>query len=188
MISPWVIVLSLIMILAQVPMIHQLILWDRDFIIQGQWWRILTGNLTHTNEIHLGMNLAALVALALLHRQYYRERCVVLLVWGAMPIIGLGMFFTNFSTYAGLSGVLHGLFAWGVIRDIQNQLPFSRLLLFGLLAKLCWEVYSGSEGATSALIEAHVAYQAHWIGAVTGGIVAVCFPSSRILVRNEEKK
>ena len=35
--------------------------YRRELILEGQWWRLLSGNFLHTNIWHLAMNLAGFV-------------------------------------------------------------------------------------------------------------------------------
>ncbi|WP_325892059.1 rhombosortase [Grimontia sp. NTOU-MAR1] len=160
--------LAIIILIAQIPIIHQLMVWDRTDILAGQWWRIVTGNLTHTNFIHLAMNLTGLVVLTFLHREYYGSRSLIPMIWVMMVVIGAVMFVSPFDWYAGLSGVLHGLFVWGVVRDIQNKVPLGWIMLAGVIVKLGYEAYTGGDAMTADLIEAGVAYQAHVAGALVG--------------------
>ncbi len=169
----WLFVLSCTVLLAQLPFLQQWLIWDRVEIYQGEWWRILTGNITHTNSVHMAMNLTALIVLTMIHKQYYHGRDFWLSVWVMMCLIGVMMLFTQFGTYAGLSGVLHGLFVWGVVMDMKNKIPFSKLLLMGVIFKLCYETFMEGDGLTQSMIEASIAYQAHWVGAIVGLIFAL---------------
>ncbi len=167
--------LTLLVVIAQIPALHALLVWERADILAGQWWRIVTGNLTHTNAIHLMMNIAGLLVIFFLHRRYYSDRSLVPMVWLMMAAIGLVMFFSPYSWYAGLSGVLHGLFVWGVVKDIQNKVPLGWAMLAGVFIKLGYEAYNGGDSMTAALIQAGVAYQAHWTGAIVGLLFALLF-------------
>lgn len=177
----FVALLAIVALIAQLPGLHTWLAWDRTEILAGQWWRIVTGNLTHTNVVHLMMNLAALTVLTLLHRHYYGTRTFATMVWVMMAVIGVVMFLSPFDWYVGLSGVLHGLFVWGVVKDIQNKVPLGWWMLAGVAVKLGFEAYSGGDSATAKLIEAAVAYQAHWAGAAVGLLFA-------LLIRGPERK
>ncbi|MDD1793015.1 rhombosortase [Enterovibrio sp. ZSDZ42] len=177
-VSRILVLLVVITLFAQVPVVHQALVWDRLDIHAGQWWRIVTGNLTHTNAIHMMMNLAALFVLVWLHRAYYSSRALIMMLASMMLVIGLVMFLSPFDWYAGLSGVLHGLFVFGVVRDIQNKVPLGWLMLMGVAIKLVYEAYTGGDSMTAALIEAGVAYQAHWAGAAVGLIFALVWKQS----------
>lgn len=160
--------------IAQIPMIHELLAWDRAEIQSGQWWRVFTGNITHTNYFHLLMNVSSLLLLALMHHAYYKTFSIVFMVCVMMIVIGVVMFFTSFDWYVGLSGVLYGLFVWGAVKDIQNKRSLGWLMLFGALLKLLFDTFNQEEGLVANLIEASVAYQAHWAGALVGLVFAVC--------------
>ena len=160
--------LILLLCIAQIPFVHDLFAWDRALIQSGQAWRVLTGNLTHTNFSHLAMNVSGLILLAWFHHSYYKAGSFVFMVWIMMTVIGLAMFFTTFDWYVGFSGVLHGLFVWGVIKDIQNKIPLGWALLCVIFLKLMFDVQNASDGTTAQLIDANVAYQAHWVGGILG--------------------
>lgn len=163
-----VFVLIMLIIMAQFPLLHQLLVWDRQQIQAGQWWRIVTGNITHTNVNHLAMNVVGLLVITWLHYRYYAKYSIALFIWVLMVLIGLALFFTPFDWYAGLSGVLHGLFVWGVVKDIQHKVPLGWLMLCGILIKLLLDTVNQGDVMTATLIEANVAYQVHWVGALVG--------------------
>lgn len=178
-------VLAITLLIAQIPALHQFMVWDRSDILVGQWWRIVTGNLTHTNAVHLAMNLAGLVGLVFILRPYYASRSLIPMIGMMMAVIGGVMFFAPFDRYAGFSGVLHGLFVWGILRDIQHKVPLGWLLLTIVLAKLGYDAYSGGDAITAHLIGASVAYQAHWAGALVGVVFALIWKEDP--GKNEER-
>nr|WP_284694846.1 rhombosortase [Photobacterium galatheae] len=169
------IVISLIGILAQLPSLHDLLEWDRQAIMAGQWWRILTGNVTHTNWTHLAMNLAGLIILVFLFR-FNLTACrlaTILTILGC--IVGLSMFLTELGKYAGLSGILHGLFIWGACLDIRQHRSGGKLLLGAGLVKIGWDLSTGGSVETAALIQASIAVEAHLAGALGGFVLACAF-------------
>ncbi|WP_108743790.1 rhombosortase [Salinivibrio sp. IB574] len=167
-----IMILTVTVIIAQTPTIHDAFIWDRIAIESGQWWRIITGNLTHTNLEHLAINLSGLVVLYFFHGHYYDHKLLVPIVL-MMLAIGIAMLLSPFDWYAGLSGVLYGLFAWGCVRDIKNNASCGKVLLAGVVIKLGIDSYTGGNAITEALINAGVAYQAHWIGIVVGLVCAI---------------
>ncbi|MDX1303706.1 rhombosortase [Photobacterium sp.] len=154
--------------LAQWPVIQSWIAWDRETIAHGEIWRILTGNLTHTNWPHMVMNSLALIVITFIFRAHFCAKHYTVLILLISLVIGIGLFATDIQWYAGLSGVLHGLFAWGAVRDLRTQTKGGWLLLAGLTFKIGWEQYYGGAASSAALIGARVAIEAHLIGAVTG--------------------
>ncbi len=75
----------------------------------------------------------------------------------------------------GLSGSLHGLFAWGAAQDIRTGRRTSGwMLLAGLLMKLFWDHYTGGQGLISEMIDARVHIGSHLLGSVTGIVLSLC--------------
>nr|WP_235869186.1 rhomboid family intramembrane serine protease [Veronia nyctiphanis] len=80
--------LGAVALVAQLPDLKPYFIWSRELILNGQWWRILSGNLTHTNAIHLLMNVAGLAVIGWMHREYYRMRELLLLLLCCMAAVG----------------------------------------------------------------------------------------------------
>jgi rhomboid family GlyGly-CTERM serine protease len=89
-------------------------------------------------------------------------------------VTGLGLYWFNpeLIRYVGLSGVLHGLFIYGAVREVRYY-PFSGyVLLLLLVGKLFWEYINGPLPGSEEMTGGHVVVAAHLYGA-TGGFVAV---------------
>ena len=155
---------------------HQLA-FDRDLIAQGEGWRIITGNLAHTNGWHLLLNLSGLAVLYSLFQEYLTgwRLPVLLLLLGTA--VGLGIWWGCPQTqwYMGLSGLLHGLFVWGAMQDIRFRRHSGWLMLAGVAIKLGVDFYSAGESPVSALIGARVHIESHFIGALAGLLLGL-FP------------
>ena len=155
------------------PLSGEWLAYDR-YAIQGlETWRILTGNIVHTNGPHLLLNLAGLTLLWALHGEHYRVgRFLKVFVWCSIGTsVGLYFFAENLIWYAGLSGALHGMFVWGACMDINNKVHSGWLLLAGVGVKIGYEQLAGSSAQVAALIDAKVAVDAHLFGAISGLII-----------------
>lgn len=144
--------------------------WDNTAIIHGEWWRIVTGNFTHTNFYHLGMNIAALWFIIWIFKPTSRQ-FVGLLALNSV-VIGAALFISSLTHYVGLSGVLHGLFAFWALQEALNGRRTSWILCGAVVAKIVWEQTVGPAHETQVLIGARVATQAHLTGMLTGFIAA----------------
>ncbi|NMH63884.1 rhombosortase [Shewanella salipaludis] len=144
--------------------------YRRSEIAQGQWWRLISGNLLHTNHWHLLMNLAGLWVLLLLHHFHYRLNGLLCLLASLCLLEGLGLylFYPGLLAYVGLSGMLHGLFAYGAIQDIRTGTKSGYLLLLGVIIKVANEQLFGAPADVSAMIGARVATESHLVGLVCG--------------------
>ncbi|EGU39384.1 hypothetical protein VII00023_05132 [Vibrio ichthyoenteri ATCC 700023] len=145
--------------------------WHYDLIPAGQWLRILTGNFTHTNFNHLALNLAGLWIICFIFRPSVRSLSVLLVVISTS--IGIGMLYSDVQSYVGLSGTLHGLFAYYALREALQGRSTSWLLVLGVIAKVTWELTMGASHSSMELIGSHVAVEAHLCGVVSGIIFAL---------------
>ncbi len=159
-------VISLLCLGLQFEPMHSLSVWDRSAIIDGQWWRILTGNFTHTNYTHLGMNLAGLWIISSIFSPSSKSLLLTLAVCSIA--VGIGNFASDMTLYVGLSGALHGLFAYGALKEALHGRQSSWLLVAGLVGKILWEQFVGASETTSAMIGARVAIESHLAGAISG--------------------
>ncbi|MDV7104010.1 rhombosortase [Vibrio sp. TH_r3] len=169
--SYFVIVVSAICTIFQLPLIQSAVIWNSDLIHSGQWWRILSGNLTHTNVAHLIMNTLALWLLCCLFKPSYQKFLVVLICLSLL--VGTGLLMTTLQIYAGLSGVLHGMFVYFTLCEIINRRKSSWLLLVAIAVKVAYEQIYGASISTAELINARVAIEAHLIGLVAGFFLAM---------------
>ncbi|TKF32432.1 rhombosortase [Vibrio kanaloae] len=164
---------SLLCVLFQFEPIQAWVVWDSNAIADGQWWRILTGNFSHTNYSHLLMNLAGLWIISYLFQPSKKQLVLALLVISL--VTGVALLFSSIQIYVGLSGTLHGLFGLCALRETINGRKSSWLLVLGLIAKIVWEQLIGPSSTTGELINARVAIEAHLAGSIAGGFIAVIF-------------
>lgn len=156
-------------------------LYERAAIASGQWWRLLSGHVVHTNLAHLLLNSAGIFALwlvfgrsALLGRRHSATKYLGLVALLSLLISsGLWFWFPDVDNYYGISGVLHGLFCFGAVSDLSQRRWSGALLLAGCAGKVAWEWIVGPSAATGALIEADVAISSHLLGAVCGTLLAL---------------
>ena len=168
---PVLIFTSLLCVLFQLEPVQAWVVWDKNAIADGQWWRILTGNFSHTNYSHLLMNLAGLWIISYLFQPNKKQLLSALLLISL--VTGFALLLSSIQIYVGLSGTLHGLFGLFALREALNGRNSSWLLVFGLIAKIAWEQFVGPSSTTGELINARVAIEAHLAGALAGGFMAV---------------
>jgi rhomboid family GlyGly-CTERM serine protease len=150
--------------------------YERERIADGEVWRLMTGHFAHLNMAHLVLNASGVGVLWLLHGDYYRLDwyclCIVVIALGTS--LGLFTLSGELAWYAGLSGVLHGLFVIGVGRDMEAGHRIGWLMAIGLTMKLIWESLYGGSPQIEALIEFPVATDAHLYGSLCGAIFVGC--------------
>ena len=149
---------------------------DRLRIAEGEWWRLLSGNLVHYGFYHLLMNLAALLVCGYV----FFLRCNLWLYGGLLLFsglcVGLGVYWgtPELMFYRGLSGVLHGLIIFGFLFSFKQTPWINGIGLMLVIGKLIHE-QSAAYQATDLqqLLPVPVVVDAHLYGAVSGLLFAL---------------
>lgn len=177
-------VLLVLMILAALcqPISEPALQFDREYIQQGEWWRLVTSQFIHYGHYHLLMNVAALaiVTFALWREAALTSYISVLMI--CLTGTGVGLWFSDpdLFYYAGLSGALHGLIAAGLILTLPQTPRINSLALLIVAGKVVWE-HTPWFDVQHALLNAPVAVDAHLWGAVSGTLAGIATASCRRL-------
>ncbi len=146
--------------------------YERDAILDGDFWRVLSGHVVHVSWAHLGVNVAvgALVVAALgRHLGPW-----VFLLCAAGTTAGLFLFSLGVKWYAGLSGVLHGLIVYGALEAWRRDRRWIWLAAIALVAlKVSLEEWRGAPGGLAELVGAPIVVRAHLYGAISGALAFV---------------
>lgn len=147
-----------------------ILVYNVQSISQGEYWRLFTCHILHTNNYHLLLNAFALVLLALIHRTFYPGyNLLYLYLFSAFFIsVNLYLFSPSMHQYVGLSGVLHALLVYGALSDIKHKEKTGYLLLLGAVIKIAHEQLYGPSESLANLINASVAIDAHLWGGIAG--------------------
>lgn len=172
------------------PQASHYLAFDRMQIEQFQWWRLLTGNLLHTNANHLLLNLTAVALLWALHGQYFTlaNYTLMFFVLCISTTLLIYCFAKQLQWYVGLSGVLHGVFLIGAYFDIKQGMKTGWLLLLGVLLKVGHEQIFGASQDIADLINATVAIDAHLFGTISGLIMIVILSTKTWLKKRLKEK
>ncbi len=149
--------------------------------MNGELWRLITGNFIHLGWSHLLLNLAALLLLSSLLKFFYNSFEVSLIALFSAGGVGLGLLFfaPEVAWYVGLSGLLHGMLAAVIIAGLKQKLRGAFILGLLLTAKLALESSGGSFSLFTFLSTENVISQAHLYGAVSGLIVSIAIEMSK---------
>jgi rhomboid family GlyGly-CTERM serine protease len=149
--------------------------FDRALIAQHHYWLLFSGHCVHLNWNHWWLNMGGLAIVAFFFSPYGK-----LLEWLWVIVIaalccGVGMYWLNpeVKTYVGLSGVLHGLFIYGAMRETRYYPASGYVLLVLLTGKLIWEFMNGALPGSESMTGGRVVTDAHLYGAIGGAIAAV---------------
>lgn len=171
--SPLVVLFFAFMAFIFDEQVANVLIYNRDLVTQGQYYRLISGHFLHTNGNHFMLNAAAVILLWALHGQYYNHKNYLMVFLTSATICSLGIHWhsLDIALYVGLSGVLHGFFVWGALMDIKHQEKTGYLLLIGVILKIAHEQFYGASADVESFIESSVATDAHLFGAIGGALV-----------------
>jgi len=148
--------------------------FNRNDINQGEWWKILSGNFTHSNIPHLLLNLSGLWLLGMLFIDSLSSKSFIFSSAFLVAIVGLGLYFftPELTGYYGFSGVLYGLYFVAAVCAILDNDLFTGISVALLISgKIIWEYFTGGSQASAELIGIPVANDAHLYGFI--GAIAI---------------
>jgi rhomboid family GlyGly-CTERM serine protease len=145
--------------------------FEREAILGGEYWRLLSAHFVHGTNQHLLLNLAGLALIAALFPRDYTVKQWLWVLLLSMIAIDAGFVFyePQLQWYVGFSGALHGALAAGAFawwRSEPRALALALTMI--LIGKLAWEQWQGALPLSGDL---PVVVDAHLYGAV-GGVIA----------------
>ena len=165
--------------------LQELLRYERE-LMTSEPWRAFGHALLHLNFSHLLLNLVALACMYFLFAAAFESPLwlIVVLVSSALSALGMYLFNHNIEWCVGLSGGLHGLFVYAVIRSQAHWIWLLAIVLkiideqFHLLQQFEWSQMSAQ------IIDGQVVVDAHLWGAI-GGLLLVlvrAIPNIRTLL------
>jgi rhomboid family GlyGly-CTERM serine protease len=156
--------------------------YDRVWIGQGETWRFLSGHFAHLGWSHLALNSAGLVLIWFLIGGTYEVSSWLTVVAVSLATIDSGFWLLNpeLYWYVGMSGLLHGLLAAGLVPRLHQISLETGVLLLLLVAKIGWEQFGGPLPGSELTSGGPVVVDAHLYGALGGVLGALLL---RIRVR-----
>lgn len=160
---------------------RELLAWDRDGLVAGELWRLLTGHFVHLGWTHLGLNLAGLALVTWLTGAAYGPLRWLLIALVTLAVIDAGFWYLyrELDWYVGLSGMLHGLLAAGLLAGVRARDREAIVLAVLVVGKLVWEQTAGPMPGSEASAGGTVIVDAHLYGAA-GGLLGALLAGIRV--------
>ncbi len=176
------ILLACLLLLPGGDSVRELLRYERMAIDSGEYWRLASGHFVHLGTSHFLLNAAGLALVWFLTGRFLDWSQWVLAMVFAMVVIDLGLWHLNPSLqwYVGLSGVLHGLLATGIVAGLARERRELQLLAILLVVKIAWEQLVGPLPGSETSSGGPVVVDAHLYGIVAGGVAGLV---GRIRVR-----
>lgn len=141
--------------------------YEAPLVDNGEWYRLLTGHFVHLGINHLVLNLAGIVLFFYLFIKTISVVEIMLTVLVYALAISLALHASgSIYWYVGFSGVLYGLFVYGVIRDPKATLAAKWLMVILIIAKVLYDLLLGGDPTLAEFTGGSVISQAHLYGIV----------------------
>lgn len=163
-------------LLTAVQFFPEALLWQREKILDGEFWRLVTGHWLHLNVSHFGLNVAAGMVVIIWIKPHVRTVDIALHLFLFSLLLGLCLllFVPQLGWYAGLSGVLYGFLCLYSIRLFFSQGSRWWAAAFLLIwLKITFEQFAKLPASMALLNDFPVVVEAHLIGAILGTLIAV---------------
>jgi rhomboid family GlyGly-CTERM serine protease len=149
--------------------------YQQNLLESGQVWRILSAHWVHVGWLHLALNgLGLVICVSLTHPGWSPARWLLYIVSMAIGISTLLMLFNpEVRDYAGLSGVLFGLYMLGALSLYPRDRLIAVLIIVAIVGKVLMEQFRFYDFNSSALIGARVIVDAHLYGLVMAIAIAL---------------
>ncbi len=156
--------------------------YDRVWIGQGEFWRLLSGHFAHLSASHLALNSAGLLLVWFLVGRTYSNQSWVLILAVILAVMDAAFWFITpeLYWYVGMSGMLHGLLGAGIVARFPKFDTETTILLLLMAAKIGWEQWQGPVPGSEMTSGGPVVVDAHLYGALGGALGGVI---ARIRVR-----
>ena len=106
------------------PAVASYLIYDREQLFAGEWWRLVTGILVHFSWTHLTYNaVILLVAGWLLEGKNKARFLILILATGLMSSMYFVLFLPDMNRYGGLSGIASAVVVYLCLLKIRERLP-----------------------------------------------------------------
>jgi rhomboid family GlyGly-CTERM serine protease len=172
---------ALALLIQSRPALARALVYDRDAVIAGEWWRLWTGNFVHFGWLHFALDtgLWFLAGWTLVYNYRWWPNLVALALMPLAVTLTIFYFDPAMNRYGGISGINVGLLVWLALAGWQRSWSdwFWPAFLGIHVAELLYEHHLGGRGGGMIRFDdptIRVATLAH-VGGAAFGIVLWLF-------------
>jgi rhomboid family GlyGly-CTERM serine protease len=151
--------------------------YQQNLVAQGQWWRIISAHWVHVGWLHLLLNgLGLVICVSLTSPGWPPARWLLCCV---IMAIGISLLLTLYNPevvdYAGLSGVLFGLYMLTALDLYSRDRLIAVLIIAAIVTKVAMEQFNFYDFNSGELIGARVIVDAHLYGLLMAIAIALAW-------------
>lgn len=154
--------------------LNPMLQYEREQILAGEWWRLITGHLVHVDAPHLAINAFVILVWLYLFDQREDLGTVIWTIFGYALLTSLGMLLlsTDLEWMLGASAITYALIGGSAFRAaLEGPRRLGLMLLAALSLKMLAEQYWGLESWFSHLVDYPIASETHVYGIAAGILV-----------------
>lgn len=164
------------------PSLTEVLIYDRQAILDGEVWRLLTGHCVHFTSTHVFYNLIGFgIAGSLLEYRGYPYFGLLCFLMANTISMSLLITQPQLSYYGGLSGLVSGIIVytalWGLQEGIRWRI-FCQWVLAIICVKISWELWQ-SAFIFNDLTAFVPVPQSHLVGSLTACGLFLIHPQSK---------
>ena len=146
--------------------------YQRSAILEGEYWRAISGHLVHGTWQHWLLNAAGLSLLWAIFPRHLCNSSAALLSLGIALSTSIALLVLDpaVNWYLGMSALLHGLLVAWLVVDLLDGKRMAGLLLLLISLKLAYEQWLGPLPGSMESTGLPVLVNAHLYGALSGGL------------------
>jgi rhomboid family GlyGly-CTERM serine protease len=142
--------------------------FDREAIMHGQWWRLITNIMTHSNDYHLLLNCASVALIWSLYGSELKIKLSTVVVLYTSIFVGFCLlFFSPTNIYVGFSGALYGIIVIAAYNGFKLGDKWSLGLAIIVIGRVIYQQIDGPSEELAVMIESRVAIESHAFGIVS---------------------
>ena len=151
--------------------------FDRAAISMAELWRLVSGHFVHLGPNHFFLNATGLILVWLFVGMHFTVRQWLIVIVVSIAGIDAGLWFFNaqLSWYVGMSGLLHGMLAAGIVKGIQAVPREATVIGIAILMKIMFEQLIGPLPGSEQAAGGDVIVNAHLFGVLAGVAAAAVF-------------
>ena len=151
--------------------------YHSDRIAEGEYWRILTGHLVHSNTWHMLLNLSSLMFIGLLFSSLLSGLTWALaFIFCSLVVSACYWFITpDYKIYVGLSAALYGVIIIGALQDLRDNKLIAGALLIIVTGRVIWQQFDGASDSLAEMVDSRVAIESHLYGIAAGYVFSLLY-------------
>ena len=156
--------------------LNPLLQYEREAILAGEWWRLITGHLVHLDAAHLAVNAAVILTWLYLFDPRETLSTLTCRLLGYALLIGLGLLLLSpdLTWMLGFSAINYALIGASAFRALLDGPRHLGVLLLAVLSlKTLAEQVWGVESLFGHFVNYPIASEAHMHGIAVGILVEV---------------